>query len=175
MSAAASLRLRVGGGFAILVAGALGVALPLLLAAAHDAAAAPWLLRTKAFAAGVVLSLAVVHLLNEALESFSELAPGASRAARRGARGARRGAERARARRSSAQRAQGASSVDTARARSDPEQQPQRAHLRGAAPPPRVCAPPARASARAGPGSAAPRAAAAAPTEGPPPEQPSVR
>jgi uncharacterized membrane protein len=53
------------------------VLLPLALATAHDAAAAPWLLRLKAFGAGVVLSLAVVHLIKEALEAFTELTPGA--------------------------------------------------------------------------------------------------
>jgi hypothetical protein len=53
------------------------VLLPLALATAHDAAAAPWLLRLKAFGAGVVLALAVVHLIKEALEAFTELTPGA--------------------------------------------------------------------------------------------------
>jgi hypothetical protein len=72
-----SLQLRVGGAFAILVAGSAGVLLPLALATARDASAAPWLLRLKAFGAGVVLSLAVVHLIKEALEAFSELTPGA--------------------------------------------------------------------------------------------------
>jgi|APGre2960657444_1045066.scaffolds.fasta_scaffold03132_1 hypothetical protein len=71
-----SVSLRLGGGFAILVAGSVGVFLPLLLAGAHDARAAPWLLRLKSFGAGVVLSLALVHLLPEAFEAFEGLTEG---------------------------------------------------------------------------------------------------
>jgi hypothetical protein len=72
----ASVALRAGGGAAILVGGTLGVALPFLLSRLRDGA--PWLLYTKAAAAGVILSLAIVHLINHAFLEFAELTPGAS-------------------------------------------------------------------------------------------------
>jgi hypothetical protein len=71
----ASVGLRAGGGAAILVFGTLGVALPFLLRRLRDGA--PWLLYTKAAAAGVVLALALVHLINDAFSTFAELEPGA--------------------------------------------------------------------------------------------------
>lgn len=74
-----SISLRIGGGFAILVAGALGVVLPVSLRSINDARAAPFILLLKAFAAGVILALATVHLLQEAYISLSSLPPGASR------------------------------------------------------------------------------------------------
>lgn len=74
----ASVALRAGGGAAILVGGAVGVALPALLARLlRDGA--PWLLYTKAAAAGVILSLAIIHLINHAFHEFAELEPGACR------------------------------------------------------------------------------------------------
>ena len=71
----ASVGLRAGGGVAELVFGTLGVALPFVLRRLRDGA--PWLLYTKAAAAGVVLSLALVHLINDAFSTFAELEPGA--------------------------------------------------------------------------------------------------
>lgn len=71
----ASVGLRAGGGAAILVFGTLGVGLPFLLRRLRDGA--PWLLYTKAAAAGVVLALALVHLINDAFSTFAELEPGA--------------------------------------------------------------------------------------------------
>lgn len=71
----ASVGLRAGGGAAILVFGTLGVALPFLLRRLRDGA--PWLLYTKAAAAGVVLALALVHLISDAFSTFAELEPGA--------------------------------------------------------------------------------------------------
>lgn len=72
-----SVALRIGGGFAILVAGTLGIALPMCLAAANDARAVPLLQLLKAYAAGVVLALALVHLLNDAYSDLSALPEGA--------------------------------------------------------------------------------------------------
>ena len=71
----ASVALRAGGGAAILVGGTLGVALPFLLGRLRDGA--PWLLYTKAAAAGIILALAVVHLINHCFHEFAELTPGA--------------------------------------------------------------------------------------------------
>lgn len=94
-----SVALRAGGGACVLVAGAVGVGLPFLLDLSGRASRA--LLYTKATAAGVVLSLALVHLINESFATFAELTPGAhdahtARAARRAA--ARSGGARAAAR-----------------------------------------------------------------------------
>jgi hypothetical protein len=74
----ASVALRAGGGAAILLTGTGGVLLPFALAAARGGAS--WLLYTKATAAGVILSLALVHLINESFATFAELTPGARRA-----------------------------------------------------------------------------------------------
>ena len=78
----ASVGLRAGGGAAILVFGALGVCLPFALHQLRDGA--PWLLYTKAAAAGVVLALALVHLINDAFSTFAELTPGAGAQRARG-------------------------------------------------------------------------------------------
>jgi hypothetical protein len=74
---APSVSLRIGAGFAVLATGSLGVVLPLALSTAHDGRAVPWLLRTKAFSAGVVLALALVHVINDAFASLTKLAHGA--------------------------------------------------------------------------------------------------
>lgn len=71
-----SLALRVGGGFAILVAGGIGVVLPFFLSSINDARASPATQLLKSFAAGVVLTLALVHLLQEAYISLASLPPG---------------------------------------------------------------------------------------------------
>jgi hypothetical protein len=94
-----SVALRAGGGACVLVAGAVGVGLPFMMDLRGRSSRA--LLYTKAAAAGVVLSLALVHLINECFSTFAEMTPGAhaahaARAARRAA--ARPGGARAAAR-----------------------------------------------------------------------------
>ena len=77
MAPTLSLKLRVAGGFIVLVAGALGVASPLVLRRTHEANVSSTVLLLKAFSAGVVLSLALVHLISDSFANFAELTPGA--------------------------------------------------------------------------------------------------
>jgi hypothetical protein len=77
----ASVALRAGGGACILLAGSAGVCLPAVLGRlTRDGS--PWLLYVKAAAAGVVLALALVHLINDAFSTFAELTPGTQHLAR---------------------------------------------------------------------------------------------
>jgi len=73
---ASSVALRAGGGAIVFVFGSAGVALPFLLTRVDNAA---WLMYCKAFAAGVVLSLAVVHVINDCFANFAKLEPGERR------------------------------------------------------------------------------------------------
>lgn len=74
-----SIALRIAGGFIVLLAGSAGVWLPFKVASAHDSSNARGLLRTKAFSAGVVLALALIHLLGDAWSAFRTIDDGALR------------------------------------------------------------------------------------------------
>ena len=75
LGSSASVGLRAGGGAAILAFGTFGVCLPFLLRRLRDGA--PFLLYLKAAAAGVVLALALLHLINDSFSTFARLEPGA--------------------------------------------------------------------------------------------------
>lgn len=74
-----SQSLRIGGSFAIMAAGSLGIILPVFLHSFHDGRAVPAILLLKAFAAGIIIALATVHLLTESYISLASLPPGATR------------------------------------------------------------------------------------------------
>ena len=80
-----SLKLRVAGGFIVLVAGSCGVLLPLVARSTHEAHASPRMLLVKAFSAGIILALALEHLISDSFSNFSQLPPGAARRAPRAA------------------------------------------------------------------------------------------
>lgn len=85
MTLSLSLKLRVAGGFIVLVSGFCGVLLPLVAQATHEANVSRTLLLLKAFSAGVVLSLALVHLISDSFTDFGSLPPGDTAVAARAA------------------------------------------------------------------------------------------
>jgi hypothetical protein len=73
-----SLKLRIAGGFIVFVAGGAGVFSPFVFRRTHEAHVSAPLLLLKAFSAGVVLSLALVHLVGDSFNVFLALPPGAT-------------------------------------------------------------------------------------------------